>query len=98
MPFVAPAAFRAATCAATLWPSVETRAVSAQASPRDRKPAFLPVMAASVFSKSRVDRASRSNRVTTTPHGRLMLTMLGGLAEFERELVPRRIQLAGNRR
>ena len=23
----------------------------------------------------------------TTPHGRLMLTMLGGLAEFERELI-----------
>ena len=25
---------------------------------------------------------------TTTAHGRLMLTVLGGLAEFERELVP----------
>jgi hypothetical protein len=25
---------------------------------------------------------------TTTPHGRLMLTVLGGLAEFERELIP----------
>jgi len=25
---------------------------------------------------------------TTTPHGRLMLTVLGGLAEFERELTP----------
>lgn len=24
---------------------------------------------------------------TTTPHGRLLLTMLGGLAEFERELI-----------
>jgi DNA invertase Pin-like site-specific DNA recombinase len=24
---------------------------------------------------------------TTTPHGRLMVTMLGGLAEFERELI-----------
>ena len=24
---------------------------------------------------------------TTTPHGRLMLTILGGLAEFERELI-----------
>ncbi len=23
----------------------------------------------------------------TTPHGRLMLTVLGGLAEFERELI-----------
>ena len=27
---------------------------------------------------------------TTTPHGRLMLTVLGGLAEFERELVKAR--------
>jgi DNA invertase Pin-like site-specific DNA recombinase len=25
---------------------------------------------------------------TTTPHHRLMLTVLGGLAEFERELIP----------
>jgi DNA invertase Pin-like site-specific DNA recombinase len=24
---------------------------------------------------------------TTTPHGRLMLTVLGGLTEFERELI-----------
>ena len=24
---------------------------------------------------------------TTTPHGRLILTVLGGLAEFERELI-----------
>jgi DNA invertase Pin-like site-specific DNA recombinase len=24
---------------------------------------------------------------TTTPHGRLMLTVLGGLAEFEREMI-----------
>jgi DNA invertase Pin-like site-specific DNA recombinase len=28
---------------------------------------------------------------TTTPHGRLMLTVLGGLAEFERELIRARI-------
>jgi DNA invertase Pin-like site-specific DNA recombinase len=27
---------------------------------------------------------------TTTPHGRLMLTILGGLAEFERELISAR--------
>src|SRR5215472_4480304 len=27
---------------------------------------------------------------TTTPHGRLMLTVLGGLAEFERELISAR--------
>jgi DNA invertase Pin-like site-specific DNA recombinase len=28
---------------------------------------------------------------TTTPHGRLMLTVLGGLAEFERELIRARM-------
>jgi hypothetical protein len=38
--------------------------VSAQASPKERNPALLPVIAASVFSRSRVDRASRSSRVT----------------------------------
>jgi DNA invertase Pin-like site-specific DNA recombinase len=27
---------------------------------------------------------------TTTPHGRLMLTVLGGLAKFERELIKSR--------
>jgi DNA invertase Pin-like site-specific DNA recombinase len=27
---------------------------------------------------------------TTTPHGRLLLTVLGGLAEFERELIKAR--------
>jgi DNA invertase Pin-like site-specific DNA recombinase len=31
---------------------------------------------------------------TTTPHGRLMLTVLGGLAEFERELIKARIARA----
>jgi hypothetical protein len=36
--------------------------VSAQASPRERNPAFLSVIAASVFSKSRVERANRSSR------------------------------------
>jgi DNA invertase Pin-like site-specific DNA recombinase len=29
---------------------------------------------------------------TTTPHGRLMLTVLGGLAEFERSLIMKRTQ------
>ena len=29
---------------------------------------------------------------TTTPHGRLMLTVLGGLAEFERELIRSRTE------
>src|SRR4051794_39725274 len=31
---------------------------------------------------------------TTTPHGRLMLTVLGGLAEFERDLI-RHLRLLG---
>ncbi|MDF2972731.1 MAG: hypothetical protein K0R61_3181 [Microvirga sp.] len=35
---------------------------------------------------TRLDRLARSTD-TTTPHGRLMLTVLGGLAEFERELI-----------
>ena len=34
---------------------------------------------------------------TTTPHGRLMLTVLGGLAEFERELIKARTE-EGRRR
>jgi DNA invertase Pin-like site-specific DNA recombinase len=34
---------------------------------------------------------------TTTPHGRLMLTVLGGLAEFERELIRARTS-AGRKR
>ena len=33
-----------------------------------------------------VRRVARA-KDTTTPHGRLMLTVLGGLAEFERELI-----------
>jgi DNA invertase Pin-like site-specific DNA recombinase len=33
---------------------------------------------------------------TTTPHGRLMLTVLGGLAEFERELIRARTGEAGS--
>jgi DNA invertase Pin-like site-specific DNA recombinase len=34
---------------------------------------------------------------TTTPHGRLMLTVLGGLAEFERELIRSRTGEGRNR-
>ena len=34
---------------------------------------------------------------TTTPHGRLMLTVLGGLAEFERELIRARTGEARSR-
>ena len=50
--------------------------VSAHASPSDRKPAFLPVMAARVFNRSRVDRASRSSRVTisTSPASSASIT------------------------
>jgi DNA invertase Pin-like site-specific DNA recombinase len=33
------------------------------------------------------DRFADAWADTTTPHGRLMLTVLGGLAEFERELI-----------
>ena len=34
---------------------------------------------------------------TRTPHGRLMLTVLGGLAEFERELIRARAKARGVR-
>jgi DNA invertase Pin-like site-specific DNA recombinase len=34
---------------------------------------------------------------TTTSHGRLMLTVLGGLAEFERDLIGRALVKAGRR-
>jgi len=34
---------------------------------------------------------------TTTPHGRLMSTVLGGLAEFERELIKARTEEGGKR-
>ena len=33
------------------------------------------------------DWSNRGAAPTTSPHGRLMLTMLGGLADFERELI-----------
>jgi DNA invertase Pin-like site-specific DNA recombinase len=35
---------------------------------------------------------------TTSMHGRLMLTILGGLAEFERELILARTETAGSER
>jgi hypothetical protein len=38
-------------------------------------------------SKRRVKSLGDAWADTTTPHGRLMLTVLGGLAEFERELI-----------
>src|ERR1019366_7061457 len=45
--------------------------LSAHVSPRDRNPAFFAVIAATVFKRSRVDRASLSRRVTSaqTPRG-----------------------------
>jgi DNA invertase Pin-like site-specific DNA recombinase len=43
---------------------------------------------ASVADKNAGFKSLRDNWAdTTTPHGRLMLTVLGGLAEFERELI-----------
>ena len=39
--------------------------------------------------KGRLPLAGDAWADTTNPHGRLMLTVLGGLAEFERELDPR---------
>jgi hypothetical protein len=47
-------------------PPVRCRGVRAHASPKDRKPVLRSVMAARVFSRSRVDRASRSSRVTVS--------------------------------
>ena len=41
----------------------------------------------------RLDRLTRSTHTwadTTTPHGRSMLTVLGSLAEFEREVIKAR--------
>lgn len=41
-----------------------------------------------VLIVTRLDRLARSTWAdTTTSHGRLMLTVLAGLAEFERELI-----------
>jgi len=50
--------------------------VSAHVSPSERKPAFLAVIAARVFNRSRVDLASRSSRVTisTSPGSSASIT------------------------
>ena len=40
--------------------------VSAYVSPSERKPAFFSVIAASVFNRSQVERATRSSHVTIT--------------------------------
>jgi len=46
---------------------------------------------AEITTKGAGFRSLRDNWAnTTTPHGRLMLTVLGGLAEFERELIQSR--------
>jgi hypothetical protein len=42
---------------------------SVHASPSEWKPAFLPVIAAKVFNRSRVDRASRSSRASNQVAG-----------------------------
>jgi DNA invertase Pin-like site-specific DNA recombinase len=62
---------------------VVTRLVRLARSTRD----LLNVLGA-VADKSAGFRSLRDTWAdTTTPHGRLMLTVLGGLAEFERELI-----------
>ena len=45
--------------------------VSADVSLGDRKPAFFAVITASVFNRSRVDRASRSSRITVKQPAKL---------------------------
>jgi DNA invertase Pin-like site-specific DNA recombinase len=48
---------------------------------------LLNTLAAVTGRKARFRSLSDAWADTTTPHGRLMLTVLGGLAEFERELI-----------
>jgi DNA invertase Pin-like site-specific DNA recombinase len=52
-------------------------------------PDLLNVLA-SVTERGAGFRSLKDTWADTTPHGRLMLTMLGGLAEFERELISAR--------
>src|SRR5256886_13070863 len=49
----------------------------------------MPTFQLSASASCCPERCGSCNRHlhTTTPHGRLMLTVLGGLAEFERELI-----------
>ena len=47
-------------------------------------------MLGAVADKGAGFKSLRDRWADTTPHGRLMLTILGGLAEFERELIPSR--------
>src|SRR5277367_678190 len=51
---------------------------------------LLNTLAAITGSKAGFRSLSDTWADTTTPHGRLMLTVLGGLAEFERELISSR--------
>jgi DNA invertase Pin-like site-specific DNA recombinase len=48
---------------------------------------LLSILAAIAEKKAGFRSLSDTWADTTTPHGRLMLTVLGGLAEFERELI-----------
>ena len=51
---------------------------------------LLNVLATIAASKAGFRSLNDTWADTTTPHGRLMLTVLGGLAEFERELIRQR--------
>jgi hypothetical protein len=48
---------------------------------------LLNTLATITGKKAGVRSLGDTSADTTTPHGRLMLTMLGGLAEFERDLI-----------
>src|SRR6516225_4289319 len=65
---------------------VVTRLDRLARSTRDRLNVLADVSKAGAAFKSLADAWAD----TTTPHGRLMLTVLGGLAEFERELIRER--------
>jgi DNA invertase Pin-like site-specific DNA recombinase len=55
--------------------------------PTTRRPRSRSTAAPDRRSESRFPIARRHRADTTTSHGRLMLTVLGGLAEFERDLI-----------
>jgi DNA invertase Pin-like site-specific DNA recombinase len=65
---------------------VVTRLDRLARSTRDLLNVLAEIVAAGATFKSLVDTWAD----TTTPHGRLMLTVLGGLAEFERDLIKAR--------
>ena len=56
----------------------------------DRQASLLNVSDAVAKAKAGFRSLNDTWADTTTPHGRLILTVLGGLAEFERELISAR--------